>query len=521
MKDSFYRSMNWLHTWAGLLVCWVLLLIFFAGSLSFFRHEISLYAKPELHANVITSAPPADLAATVQHAQQFLSTKAPHAPDWLIEFPSARQPYLSYSWSEKIDGQRRPKFHSQPIDHNGNEAERPRDTLGGNFFYRLHFDLHYLPVQPARYLVGICTMFMLIALISGIIIHKRIFKDFFSFRGGKGSRSWLDAHNISAVFALPFHLVITYTGLITLMFMYMPWAGLSIWKGDADAMFDEMLPRFTQPSPSGQAAPMLDVHTLLPRVQQLWGDEAQIHDIRIRNPGDSQATVSFNRDTGQQITDETTQLVFSAVDGTLLYQSPDNHSAAVAVHDTLMALHTARFAGPALRSLGFVMGLLGCAMIASGCLLWALRLREKRRQGFGLSLVEGLNLTMIVGLPLGTVLFFLANRLLPEALAGRPNLEVAAFFAGIALCALTATVRRDSRAWRALLGLTGLLALALPLINALSTPANIFSNLQHGQWSLAIADLLFIATAAACWFARHHLPKGVPEPRKPLREQTA
>ena len=62
------------------------------------------------------------------------------------------------------------------------------DTRGGNFFYRLHFDLHYIDVKTARWIVCFASLFMLIALISGIVIHKRIFKDMFVFRANKGSR---------------------------------------------------------------------------------------------------------------------------------------------------------------------------------------------------------------------------------------------------------------------------------------------------------------------------------------------
>jgi hypothetical protein len=50
---------------------------------------------------------------------------------------------------------------------------------------------------------------MLTATISGVITHKRIFVDFFTLRWSKGQRSWLDAHNVSAVLALPFHAMIS------------------------------------------------------------------------------------------------------------------------------------------------------------------------------------------------------------------------------------------------------------------------------------------------------------------------
>ena len=53
-----------------------------------------------------------------------------------------------------------------------------------------------------RWIVCFASLFMLIALISGIVIHKRIFKDMFVFRANKGSRSWLDVHNLSSVFAI-------------------------------------------------------------------------------------------------------------------------------------------------------------------------------------------------------------------------------------------------------------------------------------------------------------------------------
>src|SRR3546814_1216143 len=75
----------------------------------------------------------------------------------------------------------------------------------------------------ARWLVGIAAMAMLVAILSGIVTHKKILADFFLLRFGKGQRSWLDAHNASSVLFLPFILMITYTGLVSLATHYMPW----------------------------------------------------------------------------------------------------------------------------------------------------------------------------------------------------------------------------------------------------------------------------------------------------------
>ena len=113
----------------------------------------------------------------------------------------------------------------------GERLAEVRETRGGEFIYRLHYDLHYMPAIWARWIVGFCAMFMLVAIVSGVITHKRIFKDFFTFRPKKGQRSWLDAHNAVAVLALPYHLMITYTGLVTLMFLYMPFGIQAAYKG--------------------------------------------------------------------------------------------------------------------------------------------------------------------------------------------------------------------------------------------------------------------------------------------------
>lgn len=44
----------------------------------------------------------------------------------------------------------------------------------------MHWRLHYLPGDLAQWIVGVSTMFMLVAIVSGVIVHRKIFKDFFA-----------------------------------------------------------------------------------------------------------------------------------------------------------------------------------------------------------------------------------------------------------------------------------------------------------------------------------------------------
>ncbi len=509
MKESFFRSMTWLHTWVGLLVCWILLLVFFAGTASYYRYEISLWTKPEIHRDVLQAYQTEKLNQQLRQGQAYLSEHAPKAIDWRINFPTERKPYLSYGWqTQPKPGERRGQF-IEHIAHTDSQdmVTDVRDSRGGNFFYRLHFDLHYMPAIVARWIVGFCTMFMLLALISGIVIHKRIFKDFFSFRRNKGGRSWLDAHNVSSVLALPYHLMITYTGLITLMLMYMPWGVLTAFDGDVRAFRAEVKPGREQVAASGTLAPLIQLNSLLPAVKENWGD-TPIKQVVITNINDKNSRVSFYTNTQQSVTDLRIPLVFSGVSGEQLSHASDTPSAAHATHDTLMSLHTARFAEPVLRFFFFICGFMGCAMIATGTLLWATKIRQKQqtkiKQGnnpsIGLRIVEGLNLTFIAGLPLATSAFFYANRLLPVEMTNRAQWEVNSFFITLSLVGLLACFNRTLISWRWVLTLGALGFISIPLLNALTSPSHIFDNIVSGQWTLVGFDLICVLLGAALLF---------------------
>jgi hypothetical protein len=222
MRDKFRGSMSWLHTWSGLLVGWLIFAIFFTGTYSYFRSEITYWMQPELHAYT-----PKGNEAEI--AYEYLKKNAPNATSWSIALPTSRNNILSVSFRNPTPpnqiaapGVRR-AMTTHYLDSETGERIIPRDTAGGNFLYRFHVELYGFDRMTGRFIVGLATMFMFIAIITGIIFHKRIFADFFTFRRNKGTRSWMDAHIFTAVLALPFHLMITYSGLVLLMMVLLPW----------------------------------------------------------------------------------------------------------------------------------------------------------------------------------------------------------------------------------------------------------------------------------------------------------
>ncbi len=505
MKNGFRQSMAWLHTWTGLLVGWLLLLIFMAGTASYYREEISRWMRPELPASTVGT----DVAA--ERAVHFLQEHAGNAETWFVTLPDPRNPAMRLFWRNPesmvkppAEGEKRRRrgggrFGDATVDPNTGETLQARETRGGDFFYRLHFDLHYIPVLWARYLVGFCAMFMLVAIITGVITHKKIFKDFFTFRPDKGLRSWLDFHNVSAVMALPYHAMITYTGIVTLMVMYLPWGIKVAYPQDEAAFFSEAfggLPEVSAPAQGRAVA--LPVRQLLDSARLHWKG-ADVAGFSVTSPGAANAVIDIRQRDGRRLSNDTPALRYDMVSGRLVQESP-SAGGATATRGVMYGLHLARFADWGLRALFFLSGLAGCLMVASGVVLWAVKERPKHaksgRTGFGLRLVDALNIGAVAGLPIAFAAYFLGNRLLPLDMAARADAEVSVFFQawGAALLAAFVWPKRMMWAWQLYLG-AALFAL-LPVVNALTTHVHLGVTLRSGDWVLAGFDLTMLAFGA-------------------------
>lgn len=508
MRARFTDSMNVLHTWAGLLVGWVLFAIFLSGSLAYFQHEISHWMQPDLP----KAAP--EFTAVAQ-AEQYLQQHANASKRWTVVLPGERGLTTELFWQPAPTRQTQApsrRFERVSLAGDGQPAQS-RDSRGGQFFYRFHFDLHYMPVLWARWIVGVSSMFMLLALITGVIIHKKIFKDFFSLQWHKGHKSWLDAHTLSSVLALPFHLMITYTGLVTLMFLYMG-SLLQLNFSSTDDFFSALDGRVPVVQATGRPAAMQSLPLLVADASRRW-QGAPIGTIAVLNPGDAAAVVEINEAETTSLTGGGRQLRYAGATGELL-ASRDALPLPEHVRQTLINLHAGRFADPLLRWLYFASGLLGTAMIASGLLLWtARRLRPGNHLAptAGQQWVHLLNSATILGMPLAVAGYFWANRLLPTTLANRAECEIAVFFAVWALVLGWALCLMLKRSWqqqqhKVVLALPALwandlicLAAAfglLPLFDLLTSHSHLWSHWLAKDWPRFAVDLSLLLSALLC-----------------------
>lgn len=497
-KGSFRQAMSWLHTWAGLTLGVVLYFIFITGSVGYFDTEVDRWMQPEL------PLAQTDLSAAGSAALLLtrLEAEAPAAKRWGLILPADRHtPYARIFWrGASIEAGATAASGNLQLDATTGKPFSARASGGGQVLYRMHWLLHYLPRTPAEIIVGFASLFMLVALITGVIAHKKIFKDFFTFRPAKGQRSWLDAHNVLSVVALPFYLMITYSGLVFMGFVYMPLVTMAYY-GVGDEARQQLITEVFDPpglvDAAGESAPPAALNDLIARAEARWG-AGQIRFIDIRHPGDRNARIIFNKKIGHNVIGSNERLVFDGVSGELLHTVPPTTSVAKGTRDLFLSLHEGLFAPVVLRWLYFMSGLLGAAMIATGLVLWAVKRRQRLEKKhatahFGLRLVEKLNVGTVVGLPIGIAAYFWANRVLPLEITDRADWEVHIMFLTWLIMLVHALLRPAGRAWAEQFAVAALAFGLLPVLNFITTDRHLGQSLAAGDWVFAGFDLTVLA----------------------------
>lgn len=513
MNGSFRQSMNWLHTWSGLVLSLLLYFIFITGTVGYFDKEITHWMQPERP----TINKKIDQRNILAMAEKHLNTTAPDAQSWWVEFPIGRS-YSAVTWWQESEDQGG-KWKSNILDLQTGEPVIIRETGGGKTLYAMHYLLHYIPKALAYWIASLCAMFMFIALITGIIVHKKIFKEFFTFRPNKKQRSWLDIHNVFSVLPIPFHLMITYSGLVFLMFSSMPGVivgsygtNMEKYNGFIESVFQKQ----GHPDRNNEPANTLSMLNLMPEIESRWGENS-IREIGLEGRGTAGSHVQVKHHEYSGIS-EGKELIYHGSTGELLFDSMKEihpQSASKKLYIVLTDLHEGNFAGITLRWLYFISGLMGAGMIATGMVLWATKRREKAQrigeETTGLKLVEYSNIGIIVGLPLAIAVYFWANRIIPINVENREIWEINSLFItwfimliGPFILAKKITIQA---LWIKQLLLASVLYLFLPVLNAATSDKNFVSALLQGDWVMAGFDLTMILLGLSFGYAARRIMK--------------
>ena len=485
--------MNWLHTWLGVLFSAVLFVIFWTGTLAVFDKEIDRWTMP---ASRVAAQPTmnADALAAAM-ARQF-----PDATTWSVETPTIREPAIE-AYGGNTDGA---DFHAFLDPATGQSLGPPGSKGGTYFFYRYHFTLHISTFSLGLFICALAALVMMVLCVSGVIVHKKIIADFFTFRArSKPQRTALDAHNLSGVLALPFHFIISFSGIALFGMMYVPAAQSVIFKGNPE---EANAGYYSRPAAGEKGGEMASIAAMVESAQEQWKGDAPKR-IRLNHAGDANAYVELQRSSDRNIAYRYDSIWFDAYSGQQLFAT--EYTIATEVYHTIAGLHLLQFKHLLLRWLYFVAGLLGCVLIATGLMFWVESRRKKyaRLKMRGIRIVEGMAVGSVTGVLIASLGFMIANRLLPVAAAGREAVEVWVFHL-IWIATFAHAYLRIGTAWREQCWIIAAGCLGAVMLNGITTGDWLPVAIARGQFGVAGVDLFMLAGAAACAIAARKLGAG-------------
>ena len=552
MFASFRLSMTWLHTWSGLVLGFVLMVCFFFGALSVFDREIDRWAIPETRfepqpmpsydrmlAPVFAElrAHPDSLSYAAGQVIGELPESDTLPVSSLYAYTTHRDPVLSIGASYDLPNEPRNRFEDH-VHVYGYATIDPRDgstvsddqlKIGSEFFYPMHYSLHLRWKDLGYWIVGLAAFSMLAALVSGVVIHRKIFREFFTFRPRKQTqRSALDLHNLTGVVALPFHFFFAFTGLVIFASIYFPAPHtlLDPLHDRADVLEAEQtgLPH----EAAGVPAPLTSVDAMVTEAKRRWAARdmaGEVGYLIITHVGDQNAYVSLYRAGTDQVALVGQGVHFKASTGEVLLEEPAP-SAVGSINEFLTGLHLQHFEHWLLRWLYVVGGLLGCVCIATGFIFFVeKRKKQHARAGSqGSRIVDAMEVTTVTGMLLATLAMLMANRLLPGDLSGKGDWEEMTFWGawlvtlvhGFWRSAPVASARLNP-AWREQCWTIAVFAVAAAVLNWATTGDHLVETiLLEPYWPVAGVDISLLVLAILAGTAARKLKR-----REQLAESNA
>ena len=523
MKNRNYNIYFNTHTISGIIISAILFVIFFAGSYTLFKDEISAWQSntsfnahenKKLDYNKLLDSLDQKYKLKGRDISFYLQK---NTFDTYVEVTATKDSTLAPK--KKPGHEKKGRKRGRRDDGDGayfkynfykGESKTYDQTYDlGEFLYRLHFlaQLNQVPIRigtPFGYLVaGLVSFFFLFALITGLLLHwDKIVSNFFVFRPwSKVKTVWTDAHTALGMIGFPFQLVYAITGVVLIVnaILLMPFTFM-FYQGKADKMYSDLeyadarVYTYTY-----QALPAkTDVQSYVDRTQKTWEDSDIIR-VLIKNYGDASMAIMIEGTANPQRSfSGTGKVIYDIKSNKVIYhRSPLGESSYIAkVKSLIYHLHFGDYSGYALRIIYFILGMMGCVVIISGIMIWLVARDKKnvpeRKRKFNLWLAN-IFLAICLSMFPVTAITFIAVKVSPAV--DMTFIYRVYFYSWLLLSAYYIIRKNLNRTNRETLLLGSVFSLLIPVANGVCTGNWIWKTYSTGATDILFIDLFSLAIA--------------------------
>lgn len=485
-----------IHGWSGILLGLLLYAVVFTGMAAVFAEEIGIWSAGHSESRSAFERP---FDRTVRELGARTPRKFHEGVD-LFEIGDHNLGAFFHRHETDPDGE----FVSRGIYYQLDKDGRVANTLRGtgeevfgprnddalsSFLVDTHVRLH-VPDPWGLLLTGILGLAMLVAAISGLLIHRHLFKDIFTLRR-KANPVLVDRdrHSVAGTWSLPFAFILAFTGSFFSFFgtIGVPIVAMAAFGGDVQALNEAVFGNPGKPDPRPVAIGNLD--KIAADAIRRTGEAPTF--VTIENFGRADAKVtSFHHPRTGDI--EPVTLLYDGTTAEFERLKPSigaRPSAGGTLAAIMSPLHFGNFAGILSKAVWFGLGFAMCYVTLTGLRLWLARRREKARSldwlermvavvGFGLPFaLVAAAAAFLVTMPAGSAVFWTPTGFLIAS-------------AGAILCGILQPT--SATASRALQMGTGVIMILLPALRLATGGPSWTDAITAGQPIIPAVDLAFL-----------------------------
>ncbi|MCG9698430.1 PepSY-associated TM helix domain-containing protein [Shewanella sp. Isolate11] len=508
MTDSIRskaKALLSLHSWSGIVLGMLLYAVIFTGSVAVVSDEIGEWSNSNAHQNLMLSS---DMDATIA----LLTEQTPEEyRDEITVYEGHRQQLVYFFHTHKqnpsgdmddygIQYQVSPHGEIvQQVEGFGSEiyAQDEFNALS-RFLVAIHTELH-LPAPWGLILTGILGLSMLIAAVSGFLIHRNLFTDLFTIRKQRDGKALKrDSHTVAGTWSIPFAILLAFTGSY---FSFatafgLPAMAMVAFGGDQEAMMHTLVGEAPNLSMTSLPSANLDL---------MVGDAVQRQSaapafITLSHWGTESANmVAFFMPSAGKVGFD--QLVYNGSNGHFVEYKPlvgTVPSAGSAILSLIYPIHFGTFAGLFSKIIWVSLGVAACYVTITGMQLYAVR---HERYDSSWQWLSRFNVWGFFGLPLcsltSAIGFFVSGAMGASQSSWTP---IAFVIAAVLISILTLMIRNIHFLKQLILGFNGLFCLVLPLLRFAHSDVGLLQALKQGMTELMFVDLALVVIALWCFY---------------------
>lgn len=505
LKKEATKTMVAVHGWSGIVLGLLLYAVVLTGTAAVFAHEIGAWSSGHVATRYSFEKP---IDGTIR---RLAAMTPPQFREAINLFEIGDHGLGAYFHRDELDAKGMPSDRGvyYQLDNAGRitgtlrgtseEVFGPRnDDALSHFLVDTHVRLH-VPNPWGLLLTGILGLVMLVAAISGLLIHRHLFKDIFTLRSRANPvLLFRDKHSVAGTWSLPFAFLLAFTGSFFSFFgtIGVPVVAMAAFGGDVGALSEAVYgnPGKADPRP----APVGNLDRVMADTIRRVGEEPTFVVIDKFGRADSQIT-SYHNPKASEI--EPVALLYNGATGAFVRSKPTvgtRPSAGGTLAGIMGPLHFGNFAGLLSKAIWFGLGFAMCYVTFTGMRLWVTRRQSETRS---LAWLERTLTVVGWGLPLALVASAAAF-LVTTPLGSAVYWTTTGFLISSGLAILAAILAPSCKVlgWM-LKGATGIAMLALPLLRLGAANGPGWSEaLAAGQPIIPALDIGFVM--AGLWLIR-------------------